>query len=237
MSTTQAISVVMPAFNEEGLLETTVLEAWNVLSLTKKDFEIIIVDDGSTDQTGEIADRLALEFKGVSVLHHEVNLGVGAALRTGFQRAKYPFITSLPADGQLDPSDVAAMLHAMQDADVVLTQTSSERGKTLYRHILSLGFAVLTYCLFGPIPRQTAGLMFRREVLSGISLQHDSLMLNTELIIKAYQRNFRFKIIPGHVRPRRSGSSKIANLSQIKQIFNDMVRFRFSNEYRGRESQ
>ncbi|MDO8669057.1 MAG: glycosyltransferase family 2 protein [Candidatus Buchananbacteria bacterium] len=114
------LSVFFPCINEEGNIENTVRKAEEVLNKLKLKYEIIIIDDGSTDRTGQIADGLARKNSNIRVIHHPKNLGYGEALKSGFYNARYDIIVYTDGDGQFDFSEVSEFLEKIKDNDVVL---------------------------------------------------------------------------------------------------------------------
>ena len=106
------ISAVMPAFNEEGNLEQSVGRMAAALADQARAFEVIVVDDGSQDGTAALLARLKAIHPSLRVVRHPVNRGYGAALRSGFAAARYPWVFLMDADNQFDPADVAVLLAA-----------------------------------------------------------------------------------------------------------------------------
>src|SRR2546428_2945284 len=121
------ISAVMPAFNEEGNLEQSVGRMAAALADQAQAFEVIVVDDGSQDGTAALLARLKPIHPSLRVVRHPVNRGYGAALRSGFAAARYPWIFLMDADNQFDPADVAVLL-AAADADIVAGYRKRRRG-------------------------------------------------------------------------------------------------------------
>ena len=114
-----SISVFFPCYNEEANIETTTVDALRVFRRISDDFEIIIVDDGSVDRTGEIADRLAREHPEVRAVHHHPNLGYGGALQRGFREATKPWVFYTDGDGQFDCEEVVKLLPRLNRCDIV----------------------------------------------------------------------------------------------------------------------
>src|SRR6202171_1685945 len=113
------ISAVMPAFNEEANLEQSVGRMAAALASQARVFEVIVVDDGSRDGTAGVLERLKAIHPSLRVVRHPVNRGYGAALRSGFAVARYPWVFLMDADNQFDPADVGALLARAADADIV----------------------------------------------------------------------------------------------------------------------
>ncbi len=114
----KSLSVIFPAFNEEANIRAVVEDAYRNIRKFTPVFEIIVVNDGSKDRTGEICDRLAEELSNVRVVHHVRNRGYGAALKSGIERARYDLIFFTDADGQFDLNEVASKSSAAMSSTV-----------------------------------------------------------------------------------------------------------------------
>jgi glycosyltransferase involved in cell wall biosynthesis len=144
------LTVVVPGFNEERRLARTVEEIVQVGHKTLAAFEIIIVNDGSKDRTGEIAEELGRRFPMVSVVHQATNQGVGAAYYCGLNLARYPYLTLVPADNAYHSSGLEAVFSNAGKADMVISHRANPRARTPMRRLLSscctLAMRLLTGC-------------------------------------------------------------------------------------------
>jgi len=148
----QSISVIVMAFNERDYLEIVVREIASVLHGLKRAYEIIIVDDGSSDGTEKIADRLAEELPMVRAIHHATNQGLGAAYRTGFVQAQGDLVTFFPADGQFPATIMQQFVPLITNADMVLGYLPN-RHSSLLAKVLSKVEKIIYRVLFGPLPK------------------------------------------------------------------------------------
>ena len=146
------LSVVVMAFNEAASLAATVGEIHAELVDLAQSYEVLIVDDGSSDGTADIADGLATTLSGVRVHHHSPNLGLGGVYRTGFAQARGQFVTFFPADGQFAASLIPLYIAATADADIVLGFLP-ERADSMTGKILSVAERLLLRALFREFPR------------------------------------------------------------------------------------
>ncbi|MCQ8782811.1 glycosyltransferase family 2 protein [Mangrovibrevibacter kandeliae] len=131
------LSIVIPAYFEEERLEQTTLEAVEAAEATLDAFEIIIVNDGSTDGTGAIADRLAAADPRISVIHFPVNRGVGAAYRAGLAQARFANLTLVPGDRAFEPSGVHRLFQAVGQADMIISYRANPAARIPIRRLLS----------------------------------------------------------------------------------------------------
>ena len=179
-------------------------------------YELLIIDDGSTDETGEIADDLAQQSGLVRVVHHAPNGGLGAVYRTGFAEARGCYLTFFPADGQFPASSIERFLAVMPSQDMVLGYIPRRPGMVLSR-MLSRLERLLYRALFGSLPAFQGVLMFRRGLLEEIGLESQGRgwAVLMELIIRTSREGYRITSIPTGIRPRFAGDSKVNNFRTI----------------------
>ncbi|MEZ4435160.1 MAG: glycosyltransferase family 2 protein [bacterium] len=231
-----ALTVVVPAYNEEDALPPTAARILAFLRAEVADGELIIVDDGSSDGTPAVVDRLAAEHPEVTAIHLAKNSGMGAALQAGYAAATRDWITMLPADGQIDPSSLPAFFAAARDegADLV-TSVYKNRRYPPHRKILSVGLRLLTAAIVGTRARTEGTYMVRRDVLERLGARSDSFMLNLEIPIRARRGGYRVATIAIDVHDRVAGHSKAATPGRIAHTLRELValRLRIERERRG----
>lgn len=200
------ISAVMPAYNEEANLEQSVGRMATALEGHARAFEIIVVDDGSQDQTAALLERLKGRHAGLRVLRHPANRGYGAAVRSGFDAAMFPWIFLMDADNQFDPTEVGLLLAHAPEADIVAGYRKRRRDP-LPRRINAWAFFTLVRLLFGPLVRDVncAFKLIRRDLLRRMDLHSDGALINTEILVLARQLHARVVEVPVDHYPRRLG--------------------------------
>ena len=210
------ISVILMAFNEAASLAAVAAEIHSELDSLGESYELLIVDDGSSDGTSKIADELAAALSFVRVHHHTVNLGLGAVYRTGFAESRGDLVTFFPADGQFPATIISQYVAAIDDTDMILG-ILPERGGPVAARLLSLAERLLLRALFGHFPRFQGILMFRRSLLDGTRLvsQGRGWTVLMEFILRQARAGARIKNLPITIRPRRDGVSKVNNLHSI----------------------
>lgn len=136
-TTPRRLSIIIPAYSEEKRLGLTTNDVLSAAKEKLHEFEVIIVNDGSTDGTREVADRLARENKEVSVIHFERNQGVGAAYKAGLERAKFDFLSLVPGDRAFEKSGLLDMFSAVGQADMIISYRANPRARAPIRRLLS----------------------------------------------------------------------------------------------------
>lgn len=217
------MTVVVMAYNEAVTLPAVVDELAGALQSLGRLWEMVIVDDGSTDGTGAAANRLAATHSSVRVIHHPVNLGLGGVYRTGFGAARGRYVTFFPADGQFPATILADFRGAIESADLVLGTLPERRGTPLST-LLSFLERALYRALLGPMPRFQGILMFRRVLLAGMDLRSEGRgwAVLMEFILRAARGGARVVNRPTSIRPRTAGYSKVNNprtiLANLRQV-------------------
>lgn len=190
LPTDHFLSLVLPAHNEEGNLEWVVREALAALPQAFRTSEIIVVDDGSTDETPAITARLAAENLRVRIIRHPQNHGYGAALRTGFAAARGDRIMFMDADRQFNIREVTRLAPLCDRYDIVAGYRLKRRDP-LRRVALGASFNLLVRLLFGVRVRDIdCGFkIFRADLLRTLDLQAPGALINTEILALAQRRH------------------------------------------------
>ncbi|TMD13097.1 MAG: glycosyltransferase family 2 protein [Chloroflexi bacterium] len=223
------VSAVLPAFNEEGNLTTCVGRVVRALQANTSAHEVIVVDDGSRDGTAAILEGLERSTPTLRVLRHAANRGYGAALRSGFDAARYEWIFMMDADNQFDPEEVARLLAEEAEADIVAGYRRRRRDPLL-RRLNALAFFTLVRLLFGRLVRDVncAFKLIRRDLLRQLDLQSSGALINTELLVKARRFEARIVEVPVEHFPRESGRQTGANPRVVLRAFAELIAFRRS---------
>lgn len=222
-----ALSVFFPCINEEGNIENIIKRAEDVLKRLGIKYEIIIVDDGSTDATGKVADELALMNSNIRVIHHSKNLGYGEALKSGFYNAKYETIVYTDGDGQFDFAEVTKFLEKIKDHDLVIGYRI-KRKDPFFRILFKKGWTLSLWAFFGLTLKDVdCGFkMVRKKVLEKMPRLESSrgAMINAELAIKVKKYGFKIAQIGVNHYPRTSGKPTGAGLNVIIKSYFDLIK-------------
>jgi glycosyltransferase involved in cell wall biosynthesis len=226
--TQRGLSVVLPAYNEESVIEQTVRRCLAVLTVLAPDFEVIVVNDGSKDRTGEIADRLAAESPHVRVVHNRPNRGYGGALIAGFNAAQKTLSFFMDADGQFDIADIDALLRLREQGHRAVLGYRKHRRDPFPRLVIAWGWNMLVSLLFGLRVRDVdcAFKLYDSSLVRVTDVQAEGAMVNTEMLVKLSQLGVPFVQTPVHHYSRLHGSATGANLRVILRAFRELLHLR-----------
>jgi dolichol-phosphate mannosyltransferase len=221
------LSLVIPAFNEAAVIARAVREAAEALARRFAAFEILVVDDGSSDDTARIVGRLKMPH--TRLLRHGANRGYGAALRTGFGAARYPLVAFTDADCQFDLTDLGT-LATLADEYPVVAGYRADRKDPWRRRFFSWGYNRLVRTLLGTGLRDVdcALKVFRRDALARLLPASRGFFVNTEMMTRARQLGLRVAEVPVTHRPRASGESKVS-LREIPRTLRTLLGFWWAN--------
>jgi 4-amino-4-deoxy-L-arabinose transferase-like glycosyltransferase len=220
-----SISLVLPAFNEQAVIEQAVTEAVTALSQITDDFEVLVVDDGSIDATAEIVTRAAERFPQVRLLRQEKNLGYGAALRRGFSETTKELVGFTDADCQFDLTELDRLVFLARDYQIVCGYRIDRKDSWL-RCTYSAGYNMLVRALLGTQVRDCdcALKLFHREALEKLPITGDGFLVNGEMLATARQQGISLVEVGVSHRPRAAGESKVSIL-HIPVVFAALIRF------------
>jgi len=229
MNKLTSLSVFFPAYNEETRIAKTVQIAKKILPKVARKWEILIINDGSKDKTGEVIDKLAKSDKNVKVLHHKVNRGYGAALKTGFYNSKYDWIVFTDSDGQFDFSEINKFIKKQEEtnADLVIGFYKN-RQVPFYRKFNTFVWELIVYIMFGLKVKDIdcAFKLINKKVIKKIpKLESErGAFISSEFLIKAKKGGFKMVEIGITHYARQDGAGTGANLNVIIKSFLDLFR-------------
>jgi glycosyltransferase involved in cell wall biosynthesis len=217
------LTVFLPAHNEEGNIERVVDGLRAELPKVADRYEVVVVDDGSRDGTGAIADRLAASDPHVKVVHHTVNRGYGAAVISGVKAATQPYVMLCDGDGQFDPADIGLLAARVPEFDVIVGNRV-RRADPLMRRLNGKAWTLLVRLLFGVgISDIDCGFkLFKREYVDGLEFRAKGAMISTELMARVAGRGAKICQVDVHHLPRLVGEQSGANFKVIARAFREL---------------
>ena len=229
-SATPRLTLVFPAYNEAENLPTLLESAVQIGERLGGDFEIVIVNDGSRDRTADLLSTWSARDPRITSVHHEVNRGYGAALRTGLRQARGELVFFSDADLQFDLAEISKLLEHTEEVEIVVGYRAPRRDPWARRLIAWVWGSIVRVLFDLPIRDiDCAFKVFRREVLDAIPIESIGAFVNTEILARAGAAGFRIKQIPVTHHPRRSGSQSGAHprvilraLIELSQLYSEL---------------
>jgi glycosyltransferase involved in cell wall biosynthesis len=220
------VSVVIPAYNEESTLEEVVAEAIEAAARVASRFEVVIVNDGSIDQTGEIADRLSSRHEAVRVVHHASNRGFSGAMQSCIENAAGDYVFLGPADGQARYGELVRFWELIDRYDLIFSERE-ERQDGLHRKLASAAFYTFFRALFGErLPQFSATFLFRRDAIPEfpVAVRPDASNFLLVLYLTAIWQGRRINFVATRCGPRRGGVAKGSSVTNmIRTMSEDIV--------------
>jgi glycosyltransferase involved in cell wall biosynthesis len=230
-----SISAFFPAYNDAGTIASMVVVTDRTLRDLADDYEIIVVNDGSPDHTGDILEDLAARYPHLRVVTHPKNRGYGGALRSGFAHATKDLVVYTDGDAQYDPREFARLLERLTpDADVV-NGYKIARHDPPYRLLIGRLYHHTVRRLFG-LPLRDVDCDFRllrRAVFDRVRLDSDSGVICVELMTKVHQAGYRVVEVPVHHYHRAYGRSQFFNVRRVARVGRDLLDLWWRLQWRG----
>lgn len=218
MSKQPYLTVLIPAYNEQEGIAATIKSVSDQLTKLSIDYEILVIDDGSRDQTPMVVEQLASANQRIRLERHPHNLGIGAGIKTGIKTAKGKFMIFIPADLAMNPEQIHRYIEACARADIVLGNRSDRRDYTLFRKFVSVSNIFLLRHLFGLKQHQFSYVnLYRTSILRQIRVESQGVFISHELIIKARDLGARIEEVRIDYLPRQTGRATGARLSRVVQ--------------------
>jgi glycosyltransferase involved in cell wall biosynthesis len=225
MDTTPWLSLSVLAYNEEASVERAARLCSQVLESCGRTYELVLVDDGSTDATPHIMAGLSAELPHCRVIRHPRNLGIGAGVRTCYFATRGRWAVWFPADLQADPRALPQLLPHLEGCDVLVTYRDTRRRQEgRLRRLISRTDRTLVRLLFGLNVRDLHWVrFFRREVLRRMVLRARSPGVDTEMLVCARRAGARIREVPLPDQPRTAGTARGASLGNLTGAVRDLI--------------
>jgi glycosyltransferase involved in cell wall biosynthesis len=205
------ISFIMPAHNEEDVIEATVKRCLEVIEESGVSGEVVVANDGSKDRTGEILDRLALLYGNVKIYHLSENSGYGVAMKNALHNSSGEFIATIDSDGQFEPADAIKLLKKAKEGLVCVTGFRAKKKDSLFRVIGNYVFNLLVriLCRVDFKDSQCAIKVMNGNILRNMHLESKGYMFPTEVVFKTHYSGYSVGEIGVSHYPRAGGESSL----------------------------
>jgi glycosyltransferase involved in cell wall biosynthesis len=221
-----SLSIFFPAYNDAGTIASLALVAHMTARQVTDDYEVIVVDDGSPDHTGELLDEMARHFPWLKVVHHERNRGYGGALRTGFATASKELVFYTDGDAQYDPREMLKLFGALSEQVDFVNGYKIGRSDPLHRIVIGRVYHYFVKTVFGLRLRDVDCdfRLMRRSVFEKVTLTRSSGVICVELMKKVQDHGYRIAQVPVHHFHRSYGKSQFFNFPRVGRTLVDLSR-------------
>jgi len=222
-----SVSFFCPAYHDEKNLPVLIPKVHNLLSRIAEKFEIIIVEDGSPDKTGEVADDLAQRFSNTRAVHHEKNRGYGGALKTGFTESKYDYVMYTDGDHQYDVYEFEPYFYLLENADIIsgyVKKKAVSNSRKFQSFFFNFLIGVMFFTRVNDI--NCSMKIYKRKVLDSIVIKSDSAFIDAEMILRSKKKGFKVRHFPVTHYEREEGLASGSNPSVIINTIKDMIKYR-----------
>ena len=214
-----SISIIIPALNEGQVVNDTVAEVTTAVERSFVNYEIVLVDDGSTDETGAIMDRLAAGNQRIRAIHNERNLGFGGAYKRGVGAVTQEYVIMVPGDNAFSAASLDPIFAAVGTADIVIPVVMNPEARTFGRRVASKGFTTLMNVLFDlKVGYYNGPVVHRLDLLRQISITTNGFAYQAEVLVKLLKRGYSFVEVSTEVLERSAGKSKALRLRNLKTV-------------------
>ena len=221
------LSIIVPAYNEQKTLQASVRSAADAAKQAGLDYEILIVNDCSTDHTGDVAKQISAADPHVRALENPVNLGMGGAFKTGLRAAAFSHAMVFPADNEHPVEGLLPILRARGKADIIIPFVINPEIRALHRRIISKCYVGLVNFLFGQnIPYYNGLVLQRTDLLRSIDIQTDSFSFQTEAILKLLKQGASWAPVGAPLHVPSHSKTKAFRLKNVLGVVGSLMRLR-----------
>ncbi|MBA4320894.1 MAG: hypothetical protein C0412_21090 [Flavobacterium sp.] len=216
-----SITISIPAYNDEKTILNVITESKNVISELVKDYEIVVINDGSQDSTGKILDNI--KNNNIKVFHHSKNEGFGRTIKEIFTLPSKEWVFFIPGDGQISPEELKKFYPSCCDYDFTLGWRKNRQDLYIRRLGSSVYNFIISLISFNHIHDVNSVAFFRREIMNHITINSKGAFVHAEVYLKLLKNNYRIKEIGVVHNPRISGKSGALRLKVIVSAIKDLL--------------
>ncbi len=214
------LSVIVPALNEAGNICQALTRIFKALEYFKIDGEVIVINDGSFDQTQVLVEEKSAEYPGrIRIIKHSATKGIGASFWEGVDLAQGAAIVFLPGDNENDPQEALRYYKLLEHVDIIVPFIFNRRERPLFRNMLSLLYRFIINTTFSVNFNYTNGtVLYRKSVLQQINHRADGFFFQTDILIRLVKKGYLFAEVPHKIGTRKKGVSKAISFPSLFQV-------------------
>ena len=220
------ISIIVPALNEEENIEAAVRKAIRLAEGKFRAYEIIIINDGSTDKTGEIIEHLRKEIKNIIIIHHRKPMGLGYSFKDGVAKAKYEYCALVAGDNEEEEESQQLIFDnvaKVANVDIFLVYPTNAEIRPLIRQFISKSFTLVMNLLFRlDLPYYSGGNIIRTKLLQNTPIYTSGFAYMPSLLVRLIKSGCSYKIVKSTL--RKSEKTTLFNLKNILSVFQEVSR-------------
>ncbi len=223
-----SLSVIMPALNEEDNIEDSIESTLKAIDKYNINGEIIIVNDGSTDKTSEIVNKIVQKNKRLKIINHKKPMGIGYSFFEGVKNSIKDIVVMIPGDNENIPEGTLVFFNLLEEVDIVIPFIHNVEVRYKGRRIISSIYRFIINMSFGTNLNYTNGTVFyRRCILDDIKLHSFGFFYQTELLIKLIRKGYLFSEVPNFLSLRNNGQSKATALFSLIRLTKNYLKLFF----------
>lgn len=225
------LSIVIPVYNEEDILESSLNKNIGLLERSGYTYEIIVVNDGSSDSSAQILDNFFSGLKNIEIIHLAENRGFGGAMKTGIQATCGEYVWSVPVDSPLTDKTFNAFKSHLGEADILVGYRVERKGYNWWMNMNSRVFHFIVSSLFGLKLKDYNWIhLYRNKIFKegSIKIEYDGLFMLAEVLIKATRKQYSIIEFPIDQEQRLTGIASASKLKNVFKTFLDILKFRLS---------
>ena len=224
----KSISIVIPMYNEEKNLESSIIGVDNIAKRLFDDYELLVFDDFSQDRTGEIADRLAKENRKIKVFHNNKNMNVGYNYRMGIRQASKEYVMLLPSPDSVTIKSIENFMRKIGEADLVIAYVGNKKARPLNRRVISYLVTIMINILFGLRLKYFFGIQgYKTRLVKNIKISTNSFASLSEIPIRLIKKNYLYKELPVYTKKIENEPSRAFRIKNVVGVISLVFRLFF----------
>lgn len=221
----KSLTIVMPAKNEKKFIRDAIFDAAKAVEKLNIVADIIVVNDGSTDETKAIVEEIKRDLKNISLINNVESRGIGGAFYQGAMASCTDYIVLLPGDNENDALSILSIFKDSHDFDLLVPYVINLSERSIFRRSLSLLYTIILNLSFFKLLKYYNGTsIYKKEIFEKIKIDSSGFFFSAEILIKAIDKNYSYKEIPVKLNQKEERKSEAIKIASLKQVINDYLK-------------